>query len=189
MIPVTDLKQWAYCQRIVFYERFLPGASKPTAKMREAILAQDLIESLEMRRSLRRYGWEGGERRFGVWLRDDALGLSGKLDLVLVSPVAVAVVDFKLTSGEPGENHRMQLVGYALLVESALGLPCTHAFLYRIPDDRVFPIDLTSELRDRARAAIANIRVLELTEVLPPPTPVRARCSECEFANFCADIW
>ena len=64
-IPVTDLKQWAYCPRVVYYHRVLPGAGQSTWKMREALNAQDLIERLEMRRGLREYGWEGAHRRFG----------------------------------------------------------------------------------------------------------------------------
>src|SRR5271166_138631 len=112
-IPVTDLKQWAYCPRIVYYHRVMPAVGKPTFKMKEAAAAQDLIESLEMRRSLLKYGLEGAYRRFNVWLTDEALGLSGKIDLLLEAEEEVAVVDFKLTSGEPGENHRMQLAGYS----------------------------------------------------------------------------
>src|SRR6476661_2090822 len=100
LIPVTDLKQWAYCQRIVYYHRVMPAVGKPTFKMREAIAAQDLVESLEMRRGLQAYGFEDAQRRFNVWLSDEALGLSGKADLLLVAPGRVAAVDFKLTSGE-----------------------------------------------------------------------------------------
>src|SRR2546428_7469516 len=107
LIPVTDLKQWAYCARIVYYHRVMPAVGKPTYKMREAIAAQDLIESLGMRRGLRQYGLEGARRRFNVWLRDGRLGLSGRVDLLLESPEEVAVVDFKLTSGDVEENHRM----------------------------------------------------------------------------------
>ena len=39
LIPVTDLKQWAYCQRVVYYHRVMPAIGKPTFKMREAIAA------------------------------------------------------------------------------------------------------------------------------------------------------
>src|ERR1700691_1223127 len=81
--------------------------------MREAVSAQDMIERLELRRGLREYGWEGGDRRFGIWLAHEGLGLSGKLDLLLEREGEGAVVDFKLTSGERGDNHRMQLTGYA----------------------------------------------------------------------------
>jgi len=147
LIPVTDLKQWAYCARIVYYHRVMPAVGKPTFKMKEAVAAQELIESLEMRRGFTEYGLEGARRRFNVWLRNEQLGLSGKVDLLLESPEEVAVVDFKLTSGEPGENHRMQLAGYSLLAEAACGIPARRGFVYRIPDNRVFAVEITRELR------------------------------------------
>jgi CRISPR-associated exonuclease Cas4 len=189
LIPVTDLKQWTYCARIVYYHRVMPALAKPTFKMKEAIAAQDLIESLEMRRGLKEYGIETAGRRFGVWLKDTALGLSGKLDLLLESADQVAAVDFKLTSGEPGDNHRMQLTGYSLLAETATGLPARRGFLYRIPDGRVFPIEITDALRQSVLAAIKGIRRVSEEQSLPEATVVRGRCVECEFANYCADVW
>jgi CRISPR-associated exonuclease Cas4 len=189
LIPVTELKQWAYCERIVYYHRVMPGIGQQTFKMKEALAAQDLIETLEMRRGLQAYGFEGARRRFGVWLSDEALGLSAKTDLILEREDRVAVVDFKLTGGEPGENHRMQLAGYAMLAEVAYKLPSPLAFLYRIPDNRVFAIEIGGALRQAVLAAVERIRGMETEQWFPPPTPVRKRCAECEYANYCADIW
>ncbi len=189
LIPVTDLKQWAYCPRIVYYRITMPGAGRPTYKMQEARLAQEMIESLEMRRTLHQYGLQDARRRFGLWLTAPHLGLSGRIDLLLETPAAAAVIDFKLTSAEPAFNHRLQLAGYALLAEEALALPVTHGFLYRIPDGKVFPIPLPDSLRAAARHAITAIRDLAATRWCPNPTPVRNRCQECEYANYCADIW
>jgi len=164
LIPVTDLKQWAYCPRIVFYHRVMPAVGKQTFKMKEAIAAQDLIESLEMRRGLQTYGLDAAERRFGVWLSNPALGLSGKLDLVLAATDRVAVVDFKLTGGEVGENHRMQLAGYSLLAESAFGLPAPVAFIYRIPDNRVFSVEVDRGLRAAVSEALQDIGEMAQTQ-------------------------
>jgi CRISPR-associated exonuclease Cas4 len=189
LIPVTDLKQWAYCARIVYYHRVMPAVGKPTFKMKEAVAAQELIESLEMRRSLTEYGLEGARRRFNVWLRNEQLGLSGKVDLLLESPEEVAVVDFKLTSGEPGENHRMQLAGYSLLAEAECGVRARRGFVYRIPDNRVFAVEITRELRQAVEFALAGIRRVGDTQWWPGPTEVRGRCVECEYANYCADVW
>ncbi len=189
LIPVTDLKQWAYCERIVYYHRVLPAIGKPTFKMREAVAAQDLIEAFEMRRNLSAYGLENARRKFNVWLSDESLGLSGKVDLLLEAPDRVAVVDFKLTSGEPGDNHRAQLAGYSLLAEVACGRPAQVAFLYRIPDNRVFAIQIGDKLRERVRASVTAIRAIEETQLCPAATAIRARCKECEFANYCGDVW
>ena len=99
------------------------------------------------------------------------------------------IVDFKLTSGEMGDNHRMQLSSHAMLVEACYGLHVETAFLYRIPDDRVFPFSVTSAWKLRVTDAISAIQELERTAWCPEQTPVRTRCAECEYVNFCADIW
>lgn len=188
-IPVTELKQWVYCQRIVYYHRVMPGIGQQTFKMKEALAAQDLVESLEMRRGLQAYGFAGARRRFGVWLSDEGLGLSAKTDLILEAEDRVAVVDFKLTSGEVGENHRMQLAGYSMLAEVAYGVPAAVAFLYRIPDNRIFAIEITAELRSAVSRAVSRIRDIEREQNFPPATAVRQRCVECEYMNYCADVW
>ena len=188
-VIVTDLKQWAYCPRIVYYRHVMPGVGKATFKMEEAKSAQELIERLELRRGLREYGMESARRRFNAWLTDEMLGLAGKIDLVLETNEAAAVVDFKLTSGEPGENHRLQLGGYALLVEATLHRPVAVGFMYRIPDNRVYTIPITQELRQRVRAAISGIRRIASQQIFPDRTPIRGRCSECEYGNYCSDIW
>ena len=75
------------------------GVGKQTYKMGEGKAAQDMVEQLEMRRTLREYGLEGAVRKFGVWLENDDLGLTGKLDLLLEMATEAAIVEFKLTSG------------------------------------------------------------------------------------------
>lgn len=189
LLPVTDLKQWAYCPRVVYYHRVMPAQVQPTYKMSEGLAAQEVIESLETRRKLREYGFEDARRRFGLWLESKELGLTGKIDLLLEAEDQVAVVDFKLTSGEPGQNHRLQLAGYSMLVETALRMPARRAFLYRIPDNRIFVEPVTEELRRAVRTAVASIRIVGESQLCPEPTEVRNRCVECEFANYCADVW
>lgn len=189
LIPVTELKQWVYCERIVYYHRFMPGIGQSTFKMKEALAAQDLIEALEMRRGLQAYGLDQAQRHFGTWLSDAELGLSGKTDLILQTADRIAVVDFKLTSGEVGENHRMQLAGYSILAEKAFGVPAEVAFLYRIPDNRVFVVEVGEQLRGAVVEAVARIRQMVENQRWPPATAVRGRCVECEYANYCGDVW
>ena len=189
LLPVTELRQWVYCPRVVYYHLTMPGAGRSTYKMQEGLRAQELIESLEMRRTLREYGLSEAERQFGVWLSDPTTGLSGKLDLLLRGDTTAAVVDFKLTSGEVEENHRMQLAGYAVLVESVLGLSVPTTFLFRIPDNIVTAVPVTDELRQKVSQGVTAIREMREIQELPEPTPLRARCAECEYANYCGDIW
>jgi hypothetical protein len=45
---------------------------------------------------------------------------------------------------------------------------------------------------DYAPAVVEMVREVRLTiekEAMPEATPVRARCLDCEYRNYCADIW
>jgi CRISPR-associated exonuclease Cas4 len=56
---------------------------------------EHVVAALERWRKLRVYHLAEGERRFDVWPRSEALGLSGKLDLLVVTPTAHFPVDFE----------------------------------------------------------------------------------------------
>lgn len=109
-LTVTDLKQWAYCPRIPFYRYVLPVEHVRTYKMQRGGVSQSAVEALERRRRFREYGLTTAERRFDVWLRSARLELSGRIDLLLVTPTACFPVDFKDTEGGVRRNHRLQLV-------------------------------------------------------------------------------
>jgi CRISPR-associated exonuclease Cas4 len=189
VVTATDLKQWAYCPRIVFYRHVLPVRSAPTYKMERGKEIQAAVEALERRRGFRAYGMREGERHFGLWLHSDRLGLSGKLDLLIVTRDACYPVDFKDTEGGARRNHRLQLAAYALLAEEAFARPAPDGFVYLVPEKRVVALALTEADRDEVRHALAGVcRMIERQE-LPPATPVRRRCSPCEFRNYCGDVW
>jgi CRISPR-associated exonuclease Cas4 len=188
-LTATDLKQWAYCPRIPFYHHVLPVRPAPTYKMSRGKDVQAAVEALERRRGFRGYGIGEGERRFGLWLHSDRLGLSGKLDLLILTADACYPVDFKDTAGGPRRNHRLQLAAYALLAEEAFARPAPDGFIYLVPEKRIVAIGLTEGDRDEVRCALADMRRMIELEELPAPTTVRPRCSACEFQNYCGDIW
>lgn len=188
-VTATDLKQWAYCPRIPFYRHVMPVRSVPTYKMSRGKDIQAAVEALERRRGFRAYGMRQGERRFGLWLHSERLGLSGKLDLLILTPDACYPVDFKDTEGGPRRNHRLQLAAYALLAEETFERPAPDGFIFLVPEKRVVGLGLTEADRDDVRRALGDMRRMIEREELPPPTPVRGRCVACEFRNYCADIW
>jgi CRISPR-associated exonuclease Cas4 len=188
-LRVNDLKQFVYCQRIVFYQYVMPVDKKATFKMEEGKRAEEVIDKLEQRRSLRKYHLTEGRRHFHLWLRSEQLGLTGKLDLLIESPQGLLPIDFKYTTGRPQKNHVFQLCGYALLVEEAFKQEVTHGVIYLIPREEVVEFELTSEQKEETRRLLAAIRDMIGAERMPDPTPVRARCAECEYRNYCGDIF
>jgi CRISPR-associated exonuclease Cas4 len=188
-IRVNDIKQYFYCPRIVFYQYSMPVDKKPTRKMELGKVEEERIDSLEKRRKLSTYRLADGERRFHVWLTSERLGLTGKLDLLIDSPEGLFPVDFKLTTGNPHRNHIFQLCGYALLVEDCYQREVNKGFVYLIPNDDAVVFDLTKELKSQTLEVLKEIRSMIEQERMPGPTPVRNRCVDCEYRNFCADIF
>jgi CRISPR-associated exonuclease Cas4 len=188
-LTVSDLKQWAYCQRIPYYHHVMPVDFARTFKMERGRDIEAAVQAMEKRRGFRRYGLERGERRFGMWLHSTALGLAGKLDLLIMTADACYPVDFKDTEGGVRYNHRIQLAAYAMLVEENLGQPVQRAFVYLVPSRQLVSIGAGEKEREEVKRAVAAIRSAIAREEMPAPTPVRARCIACEFRNYCGDIW
>ena len=188
-LRVNDIKQYAYCPRVVFYQYSMPVEKKATWKMEQGKIEEAEIDRLEQRRKLTGYRLAEGERRFHFWLSSKRLALAGKLDLLIDSPEGLFPVDYKWTTGRPHSNHIFQLCGYALLVEDHFCKPVSKGFVYLIPQSDAVVFDLTAELKEQTEAALAEIRRMIKTEQMPPPTPVRNRCTDCEYRNFCGDVF
>lgn len=188
-LRVTDLKQFPYCKRIVFYQYVMPVEKKTTFKMEEGKRAEEVIDKLEKRRTLREYRLAEGTRHFHHWLRSERLGLAGKLDLLVESPRGFFPIDFKFTSGRPQKNHIYQLCGYALLVEEVYGQTVTHGFIYLIPQEEIAVVELTEERKEETFRMLEEMRAMIRAERMPEPTPLRSRCAECEYRNYCGDIF
>lgn len=186
---VTDLKQFAYCPRIPFYQHAMGFHGKATFKMEQGKTAQAAVESLEKRRRLREYGLSEGKRHFGVSLFSPSLGISGKLDLLIETESACFPVDFKYTTGRPHRNHQFQLAGYALLAAQHFKKPVPAGFIFITTDDVVFRFPMTEILLADARSVLATMQHSIEGEIFPEPTPVRARCADCEYRNFCGDVF
>lgn len=104
-LTVTDVRQYFYCSRIVFYRLNQPLRRPTTYKMQEGKLAQERTAALEHRRSLAAYGIPSGERRFDVRLYSSRLGLQGILDMLVITDDEGVVVEFKNTTQPPARNH------------------------------------------------------------------------------------
>lgn len=189
-LRVTDLKQWFYCPRVVYWNYCLPVQKKPTYKMEHGRETHELLAALETRRSLKRYGLQNARRQFHVPLQSEELGLSGLLDLLLISEQKnYFPVEFKYTTGNIAMNHLYQLAGYALLIEETYGVQVETGFLYRVPLNRVSTVRLSPRLKEQALDALRAMQEMIYAERMPPPTPQRAKCIDCEFRRYCNDVW
>ena len=98
-------------------------------------------------------------------------------------------VEFKHTTQKPHKNHIYQLVAYALLLEEKYKVIVDKGFVYLIPAADVQVFDLTRELKNEVLDILASIRTMIRNERMPEQTRYRSRCADCEYRNFCGDVF
>lgn len=155
--------------------------------MRAGRAEESRLAALEERRGLRRYGVEGGSRRFDVWLSSRALGLEGIVDMVIETPDGPIPVDYKMVRMF-GEHQRLQLTGYAVLLEEATGMAVPRGFLYSVDREEAEVVELGADRRQKLLDVVAAMREMLMTERMPEPTPHESKCEECEYLRFCNDV-
>ena len=188
LLVVSDLRQYAYCPRIVFYRYCWPDVRPTTYLMEAGKEAHEDEAGREQRRGLRAYGLTDGERSFDVWLEDEALGVCGKLDMAIAQDGEVIPVEHKNSPGRMGRHVTLQLAAYGVLLSRAAGIPVTRGFVYHIPQRKAREILLPLDLQQETLGLLGVIRWMVVEERMPPPTAARERCGICEFHRFCNDV-
>jgi CRISPR-associated exonuclease Cas4 len=194
LFRVTDVKQFAYCPRVVYYTYCLPLIRPTTYKMEAGVLAHVEEEEREARRGLRVYGLEAerGERSYDLALSSARLNVSGRIDLAVRYGAAggeeAIPVEYKDSTHKLGEHFKLQLMVYGLLLEEVWGIPARRGFLYAIPLRRAEEVALGLALRRKVEQITAAMTRMVEREAMPEPTGHRAACLNCEFRRFCNDV-
>lgn len=187
LLRVSDVRQYVYCPRIIYFNYVIPVPRSKTVKMEEGLKSHEEFSELESRRTLARYGLDEGTREFKVYLESKRLGLAGRLDLLITTGSAVYPVEFKFTSGHPGLHHKYQLVAYGMMAEESRGKPCRTGFIYVIPTKKVFRLSIDESARLYTRKIVTAMFRIVRTGALPRRTRWGGRCRDCEFRNYCRD--
>lgn len=187
-LTVSDIRQFAYCPRVVYFTYVQPLERPTTYKMEHGLTAEQRADALERRRTLHRYGLQTGERLFDAWLRSDALALSGKADLLILTSDVACPVEYKETAGGMTRNHRLQLTAYAMMAEEQYARPAACGFVCRLPDGMMWRVSTLGTWRQQVLDVLRRIREMVDAERFPDPPREHGKCVDCEFRRFCADV-
>ena len=189
MLSVGELKQYIYCPRIFYFMAVQPLHPPATHLMKRGQHLQEEFERLEPRRVLSRYGFQEATRHFSPRLSDTGLDIGGQADLLLEAPDKLAVVEFKASGAVLAENHRFQIAAYALLAERSFAKPCPIGFAVFVDRQEIEELEIGESLRKEVADGFHRMRDLVSNQEFPNATPIRARCTNCEFQHFCGDIF
>jgi CRISPR-associated exonuclease Cas4 len=188
-LRASDLRQYLYCPRVVYFSLVVPVDRVETFKMSAGRDAEREHARLERRRGLARYGLAEGSRRYDVHVLCGKLGVSGIIDEVLESANGPVPIEVKLTDGGVALGHKVQLAVYGMALEEQSGQPVPRGFVHLVPSKKTWAVALDDKLRAAATDITRRIRAMLASQAFPPPADRPAKCDGCELRSFCNDIY
>lgn len=187
LFTVTDLKQFMYCKRILYYHTCLPDVRPVTYKMQAGMRRHEDEHKRSIRRTMTLPEIENAQREFDVSVQSAKLGLSGQVDEVIFWEDMLMPVDYKLAK-KAGQHFKVQLAAYAMILEETYNLPAVNGILYLIPKRETVEVSITRRLRTKVIEAMTEMRTIADAETMPDAPKHRRACLDCEFRRFCNDI-
>jgi len=193
LIPVTWIKQYHFCPRIIYFLGVLGVTERTTESMLEGKTKHLGEEKLELRRKTL-----GGDRKTRVtqrWTRlhvaSERLGLIGIVDEVVEIDGELAIVEVK--HSEPPKktpkHHLYQAVAYAMLAEEALMKPIRRIIIRYLPSGKTHEVEITEAMKKHIKWTVRQIKRIINEEKIPkPPSKPKKQCHGCGWHWICKRV-
>lgn len=188
LIPVTMVKQFHFCRRIIYFQGVLGYEERSTESMLAGKRRQEEERGREERRRtlLAKRKLKVSRRWFNLTVRSRKLGLIGNIDFAAETnegPVLIELKDAKL-EGRPPPGHLYQSAAYAMLFEEHSGSLVKRIILHYLKNGKTFEFKPTEEIRRHVLWSVAKIKRILSEERLPPYKPTK-KCKSCGYKLIC----
>jgi CRISP-associated protein Cas1 len=179
-LRVSALHAFAYCQRLFYLEEV------------EELYTQDaaVFAGRKLHVELEKQEDEEWEELF---LESESLGLRGRVDALRTRDGQTIPYEHKRGRSHRDDNKqpqawesdRLQILAYAYLIESALGIPIREGRIRYHADNALVHVPLDDAARGEVRDAIAQARQLRQSTLRPPVHVNERMCARCSLAPVC----
>lgn len=179
-IRVSALHALAYCPRLFYLEEVEELYTQNAA----VFAGRRLHVELEK---------QEGEEWEDLFLESAELGLRGRVDALRTRDGQIIPYEHKRgrSARDPQnqpvawESDRLQILAYAYLMETALGIPIPEGRIRYHADNVLVHVPLDDAGRVAVREAIQQARLLRQSPLRPPVTENERLCAGCSLAPVC----
>ncbi|MBW2986872.1 CRISPR-associated protein Cas4 [Candidatus Woesearchaeota archaeon] len=118
----------------------------------------------------------------------EKLGLSGKIDQVLVYPESIVPIEIKSGSAPKEgawENHKVQLAAYVLMLEDMFNTSIEAGYVKYMDENISRRIEINPFLRDQVKSLVKDVQGLLSSKVLPKKVSNTNKCEKCGLKKIC----
>lgn len=139
------------------------------------------------RRTLKRFGLEEAEFSDNVYLESERYPFYGICDALIQTQSNVYPVEIKLHGSKIAKAHKMQLIAYGMLAADLYSKEFNLGFVLYENNAKTVPVSVTSKDKQEVLALADRIVGLIQSGVMPHSSASPAKCTQCEFENYCND--
>lgn len=188
-IAVSDVKQYHFCPRIIYFSKVLGVEERLTESEEKGKEAHNDFHIKEKRRTTL-FGLKSIkpiQKWTALYIKSRKLKLHGTLDMLIRTNNEFIPVEFKNTKApnKPQKGHIYQIVAYSLLVEENFHTIIKRVAIYYSKEDKILIIPLTEEMRNHVLWTLKQILKIIYTEKLPETLPPESKCRSCGYFWIC----
>ncbi|MGQ9469554.1 MAG: CRISPR-associated protein Cas4 [Nitrososphaerales archaeon] len=188
-IAISDIKQYHFCPRIIYFSKVLGVRERLTESEEKGREAHNDFHMKEKRRTTL-FGLKSikpTQKWTALYIRSEKLKLHGSLDMLIKNNDEFIPVEFKNTKApkKPQKGHIYQVVAYSLLIEENFHTIVKRVAIYYSKEDKILIIPLTEEMRNHVLWTLERILKIIRTEKLPETLPPESKCKSCGYLWVC----
>lgn len=186
-LTATDLMNYSYCPRIIYYVHVLKRPQFTTSKEYKGREKESDFQHKAKRTKVVKDSPKL-PKLFKVTLESEKLGIKTIVDSIMVDKEKNEAYPIQAKySFKPSKLYRAQLfqiIMESMLIEECLGYKSPFGFIKFLRSGELVKVD-TEKRRQEVLEAFQSIEKIMATESFPKPTKYRKRCVDCCFKSIC----
>ncbi len=182
LIGTEEIRQFAYCKRILYFRHIVHAPMKQTYKMEEG---ENKHEQLQQSKSDTK---NISQKYYNIYLTDPDLGLVGLIDYFEFDGNEAYPIEIKSGNAPPQDldnPHKYQVVAQAMLIEKNFDFLVKMVRIFYTKLDKVVDYPITIEDKLALLKIVEEITEMLSSEQMPDPTNDKGKCVDCECKNYC----
>lgn len=186
-IPISLIRQHAYCPRIPFFSEVMNLHPPTPLWVDQGQAFHDREAELMRRRVIAKFGMTNAKLMSRCELRNREHNVHGVADLVLMNENQISIVEFKLTEHSIHRGAIWQIYFYMRSAAEMFGRKVCKGFLVFGQRGRTKEIKITDAIERDALNALRELRQMLDRAVMPDSSAGPRQCGQCEYIQRCND--
>lgn len=184
----SDIKNYIYCPRIVYFNKVMDIEPFLTSNQLKARIKHKNEEhNIDRRISID--GIKADKITYDLYLESNTLKASASIDCVIEYRNLMIPVEFKYMYSKKGKaytDHKYQLAFYAIVIEDVTKKSVDFGYIKYILDKKLVKVIITQDMKNYVKNLIDKIRKDIDNEKLPPINVNKKKCmGGCGYRYVC----